>query len=925
MTRARGRPQKETPRRQPRRKAKQPSKRDRITHIYASLITSENPDRLTKGYSLDPATGEIKKESAGQMIDGHVERLKVNNPRQLAGLRKKLKPNQALIFGLPPENWHRATTKKRLAEAAEGTIARTKDFFTWNPGPGWMMLDYDPAANTPALPAYELIAALYDVAPELEAAPMLWATSSSSHIFNAESGEDVSGLRGQRVYILVADAEDISRAGKALFDRLWLAGHGYYRVSKSGSLLERTLIDDAVWQPNRVDFAAAPVCEPPLEARPPKPEVYNNAAPPLDTMQAIPDLTKQESKDLVQLRGEMRKDKELRARQEEARDAWVQAGLNKMPEGATEEERQQHEEVLRKAVTDQILHGEFVVILEDGETITVGELLSDPDKYHDTRCPDPLEPDYDDDSRVAWINLKRGKPCIYSHARGGVRYTLVRSAIDLKIVGGEIPNALPTIFKQMRLNGDVFERAGSLVDLADDQLFQFDKHRMKTYLEKSFRFQVFDGRAKDWVTKDCPTDVAERVLAERGRWGMPKVSGTIKFPVMRPDGSILEHAGYDEATGLLLLLDDPELLAPLALGDDELRAALQRIWEPFELFPFEDDLSRGVYLAALLTTVCRATLPTAPAFLVRAHAAGTGKTLLSECLMLLVGASLTAMPLPERNGEEIEKRLFAKLLTGSPGLLLDNLQGIIDNAAMCVMLTSAEPEGRILGKSETARADNRALWVLNGNNVTAGGDTYRRILPITLDANCEEPERRQFSFNPLEVIRGRLDDYRLDLLSVLLSYQAAGAPALGKGALGSFTEWDRLVRQCVCWLIDKDLLPVGMADNIEATKLNRAEDPAHQRCAQIFEAWHQVFGTKAVLVREIKEVCITARGDPHRNELDDLLRDVAYKGENFDGRLFNGWLRRNKGQVVNGYRLDPDTTGKYARWTLQRVGEDLAS
>ena len=117
------------------------------------------------------------------------------------------------------------------------------------------------------------------------------------------------------------------------------------------------------------------------------------------------------------------------------------------------------------------------------------------------------------------------------------------------------------------------------------------------------------------------------------------------------------------------------------------------------------------------------------------------------------------MPLPEGNPEEIGKRLFSVLLTGRAGAVLDNLTGVIDSTDLCVFLTSAEPEGRILGQSETRSAINRVLWVLNGNNVTAGGDTFRRILPVSLDANDEHPERRRFDFNPREVVRANLDAF----------------------------------------------------------------------------------------------------------------------------------------------------------------------
>ena len=63
---------------------------------------------------------------------------------------------------------------------------------------------------------------------------------------------------------MVADASDIERAGQVLFDRLWLAGHGYFKVSSAGTLLSRTLVDGSVYQPSRLDFVAGAVCKPPL-------------------------------------------------------------------------------------------------------------------------------------------------------------------------------------------------------------------------------------------------------------------------------------------------------------------------------------------------------------------------------------------------------------------------------------------------------------------------------------------------------------------------------------------------------------------------------------------------------------------------------------------------------------------------------------
>jgi len=871
-----------------------------------TIATSTNPQRLTKLWHL--VDGQPVKQHAGEMLEGNATRVDLNLPQDLAAALEQLESNQALIFGLPLAVSAPVVTQKRLPSAPPGTIARTQDAFHWNAGPGWWLLDGDPLPGSEALTRDQWLAMLYEVAPALADAPAVWGVSSSSCIYNSDTDEQVTGIRGQRLYVLVADARDIPRAGKALFERLWLAGHGRYIVSKSGQTLSRSPIDASVWQTNRLDFAAPPVCVAPLEARRPAPMALNNDAAPLVTAQAVPDLTEAERQQLADIQAQSRGCDDLLAEIHLAREEWIDerlAALGELPEAEQAEARER----LRDAVENGRLFGDFELIHSSGRRVTVGDLLDNPDQWHGERFHDPLEPDYSNsDRRIAWANLKSGgTPYIFSHAHGGTRYRLLRPVQQLKLQQGELPQVLPKVMQRLAIDGEIFERGGRLMRLADGELLAVEKPWLQTYLETAFRFFVFDGRSGEWSVRDCPDKVAARVLAARGAWGLPKVTGLVSFPIMRPDGSVIQQPGFDEATGLLYLSDCNSRPIPQPLDRVALVETLRRIWEPFELFPFDSDTSRGVFLAALLTTVCRAALPTAPGYLVRAFTAGTGKTLLSECLMLLVGAPLKAMPLPEGNPEEIGKRLFSVLLTGRAGVVLDNLTGVVDSADLCVMLTSAEPEGRILGQTEIRSAVNRVLWVLNGNNVSAGGDTFRRILPIGLDADCESPETRKFSFNPRDLIRDRLDAYRADLLSVLLTYQQQGAPTVGAGGLGSFDEWERLVRQCVCWLIREGVTPAPMADPVEVLQLSKSEDPYHQQHAAILEAWHDLYADRLVQVRDVGK--LLERGEYSVTNPEaafiDAVRDVAMVRGAFNGRYFGGWLRKHKGRIVNGYRLDP--------------------
>src|SRR5207244_13012439 len=144
------------------------------------------------------------------------------------------------------------------------------------------MLDFDPAgAPTSLLTAIaspdQTRALLIAAVPELAAAPMLWRPSSSSYLYRGRT--ELHGLRGQRIYIAVARASDIPLLGQLLYERLWALGYGYVVVSASGQLLDRTLLDASVWQPERLDFAAGPTCVPPLQRRVPRPKLWPSAAP----------------------------------------------------------------------------------------------------------------------------------------------------------------------------------------------------------------------------------------------------------------------------------------------------------------------------------------------------------------------------------------------------------------------------------------------------------------------------------------------------------------------------------------------------------------------------------------------------------------------------------------------------------------------
>ena len=126
--------------------------------------------------------------------------------------------------------------------------------------------------------------------------------STSSFIYNGS--RELRGARGWHLYVFIQDGSDISRSGEALYERLWLAGHGRFQVSKAGRLLDRNLIDSSVWQPEREDFTAAK-CIPPLVQRRPDPKIWNADAPLFDSRLII-EPSAEEAQVIKQKRAEAR-------------------------------------------------------------------------------------------------------------------------------------------------------------------------------------------------------------------------------------------------------------------------------------------------------------------------------------------------------------------------------------------------------------------------------------------------------------------------------------------------------------------------------------------------------------------------------------------------------------------------------------------
>lgn len=206
---------------------------------------------LTKTLSID-SEGDLKKHPPGNAGWGTARKEELPFTG-LSNLIDGLNKSQCLIHGISENDRVKVTPQ---GKPKPGAISRTKEHFFYPSGPGLAMFDHDPDGVGRYFPPTELIKIIGSVTPEFEHTARLVRYSTSSNVYTVEGSLLSPPEPGYHCYFPVGDASDLPRFGQALFKRLWLAGYGHCRLSKTGSLLVRGPFDTSVFSPERCDFVA---------------------------------------------------------------------------------------------------------------------------------------------------------------------------------------------------------------------------------------------------------------------------------------------------------------------------------------------------------------------------------------------------------------------------------------------------------------------------------------------------------------------------------------------------------------------------------------------------------------------------------------------------------------------------------------------
>ena len=429
-----------------------------------------------------------------------------------------------------------------------------------------------------------------------------------------------------------------------------------------------------------------------------------------------------------------------------------------------------------------------------------------------------------------------------------------------------------------------------------------------------------------------PMDVVKDILAIPPiEWAFPPLQGIIESPALREDGTLIMLPGYDGASRLYYA-PDPALILPEIPEQpttDHIEVAIGLVLDIIGDFPFVDQASRANAIASLLTPVCRPAIkgPT-PLALFDATTQGTGKTLLSEVVSLIVSGREGALFSAPREAEEWRKQLTSVLRERSSIVIVDNVNYRLDSADLCKALTETIHGDRILGQSQTVNLPVRCTWIATGNNLQLGGDMPRRCYWVRMDAKCSRPfERTGFRHKRLKQY---VLAHRGELLSALLalarSWFITGCPDPDVTPVGSFEDWTTIIGGILqhagvegFLANSSQLYKQADAESIQWEAFLRTLDSVfYSEPFTVAQVWDRM--NDKTYNADTRQTALTQRAEELRAALPDFIAQAMDREGFFKQRLgfaFGERVGRRYGDAQFRIERDADDLhGKVARWTV---------
>ncbi len=503
----------------------------------------------------------------------------------------------------------------------------------------------------------------------------------------------------------------------------------------------------------------------------------------------------------------------------------------------------------------------------------------------------------------------------------------------VKYVNGELPAAVEAAVSLLAEQPGIVVWAGGLAQLhavktatptsppvGSAVIVPISVHKLIELLTELAVWEKWDSRSKTYRRCNCPEGVAHSLLA-RGYWpDLPALNGITSAPFLTSGGLEVNHSGLDRATGIFcgIAHEIPPMkgIAGRATGT----AGIAEIRKLLRGFAFVDPADESAVIAGFMTALNRRLLNAAPALAISAPAAGSGKTMLAE-LIGIVANGRRPPPISQGADEtELEKRIDSALLNGEPMILLDNITRALGSEDFLnTLLTAPSKAIRLFGSQKMPTVRTNATLILTGNSLSITGDLKRRSMLARLDCKTERPELRHFDFDPIKEAFDNRDRLIRAALEISLSYIRSGSPKTDSRPVGSFGEWDRLIRQPLIWH--------GLADPMGSAETLRAIDPEIENFRALINAWRNRYHDTPKTAAQVTGDGLDYSGNCHTDpELYAAIEAVCISKIN--SRRLGNYLRGQRDRILDGYQLrqapTPDRSG-VALWQIVTAPTDAVN
>ncbi|MFO1263985.1 MAG: hypothetical protein U1E84_11705 [Rhodoferax sp.] len=414
-----------------------------------------------------------------------------------------------------------------------------------------------------------------------------------------------------------------------------------------------------------------------------------------------------------------------------------------------------------------------------------------------------------------------------------------------------------------------------------------------------------DSRSGGWKPCDPPARHVSVLYNASDYRYLPPLAGVARQPyISEVDESLIVVPGYNDQT-LIFGVFDPAQFPVSEPTKEEALQSLDTVMSLLKEFHFSSDHDRAAMVSAILTATLRPSLAHAPAFHVRAHDIGSGKSYACELISAFASPAPSEKVSYPTTSEEATKAILSLLLKNPAVIEFDDMDSDwIAHGAFKRMLTAEYVTDRVLGYSKTATVRTRVLFLGSGNNVGPRDDMRRRVATINLDPKCATPTTMDYKGSPVEEVRKNRGLYVAAALTIVQAWIKAGKPRAAVKSIASYGTWSDYCRQSLLWL--------GLPDPATSLLDQVTRDPEGDPLGELLHAWKGSFDAAATTVR--KAIRIAGSG---QKRLDEAIRDCLGEDQGPINPTKLGWyLKKHAGRIVHGMRFVESTADGRKAWKL---------